>query len=98
MKITSGWHIHSHNSCDEAALLFSGFIVSAAGLDLENLGVTDHLHTPTNLPNIVASREEYLAAVREHNKMVEINISANLPNPSYPETFGLQYLKYLALL
>jgi histidinol phosphatase-like PHP family hydrolase len=34
----------------------------------------------------------------EHDKAVEINISANLLNPHYPERFVRQYLEYLSEL
>ena len=42
--------------------------------------------------------DEFAAAVMEHDKVVEINISANLLNPHYPERFVHQYLGYLAEL
>jgi histidinol phosphatase-like PHP family hydrolase len=41
---------------------------------------------------------EFAAAVVEHNKAVEINLSANLFNPHYPDRFVRQYLEYLAEL
>jgi histidinol phosphatase-like PHP family hydrolase len=42
--------------------------------------------------------DEFAAAAVEHNKAVEINLSANLFNPRYPERFVRQYLEYLAEL
>jgi histidinol phosphatase-like PHP family hydrolase len=62
MKIQSDWHIHSQNSCDEAALVVSDLIREAEAKGIRDYGLTDHLHTPFNLPDVVASREEFLAS------------------------------------
>lgn len=62
MAITSDWHIHSHNSCDEASLLVAELVRDAGTLGIADFGLTDHLHTPFNLPEVEASRREYLAA------------------------------------
>jgi histidinol phosphatase-like PHP family hydrolase len=62
MKITTDWHIHSRNSCDEAAIVVSELIRSAAEQGIRHYGLTDHIHTPYNLPDIAASREEFLAS------------------------------------
>lgn len=59
MNITSDWHIHSHNSCDEAALIMADLCATAPGLGILDFGITDHLHTPYNLPDIVKSRAEF---------------------------------------
>ncbi len=40
--------------------------------------------------------DEFAAVVREHGKIVEINLSAMLLTPTYPEGFKRQYLDYLA--
>jgi len=61
MKLTSDWHIHSRNSCDEASLLIADLVVEAAEAGIRQFGVTDHIHTPYNLPDMVASRADYLA-------------------------------------
>lgn len=61
MNISSDWHIHSRNSCDEANLTVADLIRETAELGVLDYGLTDHLHTPYNLPDIVSSREEYLA-------------------------------------
>lgn len=61
MRITSDWHIHSRNSCDEASLSMADLIADAAARGIEDFGITDHLHTPYNLPDVHASRQEYLA-------------------------------------
>ena len=61
MRITSDWHIHSRNSCDFACMVVSDLIDEAHGRGVVDFGLTDHLHTPYNLPDIAASRAEYLA-------------------------------------
>ena len=61
MPLTSDWHIHSRNSCDEASLVMGELVAAAASAGIREFGITDHLHTPYNLPDLVASREEYLA-------------------------------------
>ena len=62
MAITSDWHIHSRSSCDSACMTVADLVRIAADKGIRDFGLTDHLHTVDNLPDIVASREEYLAA------------------------------------
>jgi histidinol phosphatase-like PHP family hydrolase len=62
MTITSDWHIHSRNSCDEAALVVSDLIAEAAAAGITDFGLTDHIHTPYNLQDLAASRAEFLAS------------------------------------
>ena len=62
MRITSDWHIHSRNSCDGASLRIADLVSAAREQGIEDYGLTDHLHTPCNLPDLVASREEFLAS------------------------------------
>jgi len=61
MKITSDWHIHTRNSCDDACLAVSTLLARTAQLGITDFGITDHLHTPFNWPDIEASRREFLA-------------------------------------
>lgn len=61
MRITSDWHIHSRNSCDGVALVVKDLISEAEEAGILDFGITDHLHTPYNLPDIVRSRAEFLA-------------------------------------
>ena len=60
--ITSDWHIHSQNSCDGACMAVADLINVAAEKGITDYGLTDHIHTPINLPDLAASREEYLAS------------------------------------
>jgi len=59
MKITSDWHIHSANSCDEAALSVWDLLREAPAKGIRDLGLTDHIHTPFNLPDLANSRAEF---------------------------------------
>ena len=59
MKFSSDWHIHTRNSCDSASLVVSELIPAAQALGIEAFGITDHIHTPYNLPDLVASRREF---------------------------------------
>ncbi len=61
MKITSDWHIHSRNSCDGACMAVSDLVSEAAEMGIRDFGLTDHIHTPYNLPDIARSRDEFLA-------------------------------------
>jgi histidinol phosphatase-like PHP family hydrolase len=61
-KLTSDWHIHSQSSCDSACITVRDLIDGAAAKGITDFGLTDHLHTPYNLPDIVASRAEYDAS------------------------------------
>jgi histidinol phosphatase-like PHP family hydrolase len=62
MKITSDWHIHSRNSCDSACMEMEELIRRAKEEGITDFGITDHLHTPYNWPDIEKSRQEYLTS------------------------------------
>lgn len=62
MRITCDWHLHSRNSCDDACISVADLIAGAAAQGVLDYGLTDHLHTPFNLPDIAASRQEFLAS------------------------------------
>jgi histidinol phosphatase-like PHP family hydrolase len=40
--------------------------------------------------------DEFAAAAREYDTVVEVNLAGMLLNPQYPERFRRQYLDYLA--
>mgnify|MGYP001064698879 CR=1 FL=1 len=63
MRITSDWHIHSRNSCDEACMEVADLVRRAEASGIRDFGLTDHLHTPGNLPDLVRSRQEYVASI-----------------------------------
>ncbi len=60
---TSDWHIHTRNSCDckDAPLptTMAEIVAAIRAVGITDFGVTDHLHTPFNLPDIKASRREF---------------------------------------
>jgi histidinol phosphatase-like PHP family hydrolase len=60
MKITSDWHIHSRNSCDEASMEVSVLIKMAEDKGVINYGLTDHIHTPYNMPDLASSHKEFM--------------------------------------
>ena len=45
MKITSDWHIHSRNSCDEACMVVADLVRQAWEAGILDWGLTDHVHT-----------------------------------------------------
>ncbi len=59
MKIKGDYHIHTHNSCDDASLEFD-FLARALYMNSEvSLGVSDHLHSSLQEKDIAASRKEF---------------------------------------
>lgn len=61
--ITTDWHIHSRNSCDcKDAPIPTPMAETVAAIEAAGIcdyGITDHLHTPYNLPDLAASRREF---------------------------------------
>ena len=62
MRITSDWHIHSQHSCDGACMTVEELIRRTAEEGITDYGLTDHVHTSYNLPDLAASRREYDAS------------------------------------
>ena len=48
MKITTDWHIHSRNSCDQACMTLADLVKGAGEQGIVDYGLTDHIHTPQN--------------------------------------------------
>ena len=61
MTLSSDWHIHSTASCDEACLRMADLVLEAKSRGILDFGVTDHVHTPYNLPDLAESRRAFLA-------------------------------------
>jgi len=61
--ITADWHIHTRNSCDckqgRFPTTMAETVAAVRATGVTDLGVSDHLHTPYNLPDIAASRREF---------------------------------------
>jgi histidinol phosphatase-like PHP family hydrolase len=95
---TSDWHIHSRNSCDSACLVVEELIRDAADAGITDFGLTDHLHTPYNLPDIVMSRDEFVASMPHQRFHFGIEVSCvsqweltELANTEYPDpVYGLR--------
>lgn len=64
MNFRSDWHIHTGNSCDDACLPIATLLTRAAELGIQDFGISDHLYTPFNWPDIEASRRDFLAHPR----------------------------------
>ncbi|HOJ39684.1 MAG TPA: PHP domain-containing protein [bacterium] len=61
MRITLELHLHSRHSCDTRKGTMEQLTIQAAAPGIEKPGFADHLHTPFNLPDLFASREEFLS-------------------------------------
>ncbi len=59
MPIISDWHIHTDNSCDGACMRFADLLARAPAQGVRHFGISDHLHTPYNLPDVASSRAEF---------------------------------------
>jgi len=61
--LTTDWHLHTRNSCDcrEGAvpITMAGTVADIEAAGIRDYGITDHLHTPYNLPDIADSRREF---------------------------------------
>ncbi len=53
-------HIHTHNSCDSACAQIADIVREEQALGIETFGISDHLHTRFNLPDVEAARKEFL--------------------------------------
>lgn len=78
MKITSDWHIHTHHSCDcpqpeGATLAQLCALIEESGIT--HYGISDHLHTEYNVPEIEASRAEYDTLPPSPNRFFGLEVS-----------------------
>ncbi|MEI6521162.1 MAG: hypothetical protein WCO98_14165 [bacterium] len=77
--ITTDWHIHSRNSCDchggviKTAMAELTADIKAHGI--RDFGITDHIHTPVNLPDLYASRAEFDALPTDHHRHFGVEVS-----------------------
>ena len=75
MKIKQNFHIHSQRSCDSACAKILDIIAEMQEFGIEEYGLTDHLHTAYNLPDVVSSRRDYLASCPPANFHFGIEVS-----------------------
>lgn len=59
MIITDDWHIHSEHSCDGACMKIENLVIGASEKGIKRFGITDHIHTQFNYPDIINSRKAY---------------------------------------
>ena len=60
MKINQDFHIHTHCSCDSANSSISHIVDAAKENGFKHFGISDHLHTRFNMPDIEIARREFL--------------------------------------
>lgn len=58
--ITQDFHIHTHCSCDSACARIPDIVEACKSLGFKHFGISDHLHTSFNLPDIEIARKEFL--------------------------------------
>ena len=66
MKIKQDWHIHSEHSCDDACLKMEDLVAEAGRIGILDYGISDHLHTGYNAPDIDASRKNYESIISQN--------------------------------
>ena len=59
MIIEDDWHIHSEHSCDGACMKMESLVTGVVEKGIMRYGVTDHIHTPFNYPDIINSKKAY---------------------------------------
>ena len=59
MLIKNDFHIHSHCSCDSACAQIADILKEGRAAGLDHIGISDHLHTGFNLPDIEIARREF---------------------------------------
>jgi len=78
MKPTSDWHIHTHHSCDcpqPAGATLARLCALIEDSGITRYGISDHLHTAFNVPEIEASRAEYDTLPSSPNRHFGVEVS-----------------------
>lgn len=75
MKINSDWHIHSRNSCDDASMKISDLVSDSARKGISDWGLTDHIHTTYNIPDIINSRKEFVSCKPTEHQHFGVEVS-----------------------
>ncbi len=77
--LTTDWHFHTRNSCDcKGGALPTSMAETVAALraaGVVDFGMTDHLHTPFNRPDIAASRREFDALTPSPHQHFGVEVS-----------------------
>jgi hypothetical protein len=75
MRLNQDFHIHTHCSCDSANGQIPYLSETVESLGIKHYGISDHLHTRFNLPDIEISRREFLEYGKKGNFHFGIEIS-----------------------
>lgn len=75
MKIKQNFHVHSQHSCDSACAKILDIMAEMQEFGIDEYGLTDHLHTAYNLPDVVSARRDYLASRPPANFHFGIEVS-----------------------
>ena len=59
MIIKNDFHIHTHCSCDSASAQIPDIVRAAKEVGLQHFGISDHLHTRFNLPDVEVAAKEF---------------------------------------
>lgn len=60
MQLKQDFHIHTHCSCDSASAAIAEIVRGCQAAGYEHFGISDHLHTKFNMPDIEIARKEFL--------------------------------------
>ena len=60
MKLQQDFHIHTHCSCDSACAQIDDIVKGCQTAGMKHFGISDHLHTKFNMPDIEIARKEFL--------------------------------------
>ena len=60
MKLEQDLHIHTHCSCDSASAKIADIVKGCQLVGCKHFGISDHLHTQFNMPDIEIARKEFL--------------------------------------
>lgn len=75
MKLIQNFHNHSLHSCDSACAEITDIIAEMNMHGVQEFGLTDHLHTALNLPDIVSARRDFLSSEPPANFHFGVEVS-----------------------
>jgi histidinol phosphatase-like PHP family hydrolase len=75
--ITSNWHQHTHHSveCHDNGRSVDAAIEQSVRLGFLDFGITDHIHTPVNRPDVVGCSEEFWICPRASSAHLGVEVS-----------------------
>ncbi|MBR2427246.1 MAG: hypothetical protein IKB16_10980 [Lentisphaeria bacterium] len=60
MQLQQDLHLHTHCSCDSACAQIDAIVKGCQAAGIKHFGISDHLHTKFNMPDIEIARKEFL--------------------------------------